>query len=185
MTKIFSLLPLIFLLVSQLIAQPCQEITIATDSTKQSILRQFISSAEKNRFFVNDKGIVKLTRYQDANGLTRWYLVATIDDQYKDNPPTKFSDFDGDIVLVYDADSSGKELPTKGNAANINQCLEEKIGDRVYIRPRTKNRWTSHEYKTLSGKIIRQGQRRITTGNGGSLIIIFQKDGTYKTLTPV
>ena len=167
-------------------AQPCHKVEIATDSVKRAILDKFISESIKTNYFIGDKGMVQVNIYKDEKGRDCWLLLPQIDDSYKDNPPTKYADLDGDgdiMFLVYEANSSGIELPFRGDRTAVIKCLEAVIGDRLYIRPPKQDRWV--EFKDPTGKLRRTKKQTITLGNGGSLIIIFNKDGTYKTLTPV
>lgn len=191
MRKRLRLLFCIILLHSSAFAQtgnppPCTEVKlvdIAPDNTRQVILFQFIQSCERG-WWVNDKGIVILHEYRNREGKYCWLLLPCIDDRYKDNPPSRAADFRGDIVLIYDADSSGHALPTVGDKTALNQCLEQIIGDRVYIRPTIRSRWTN-QVMPFTNRRRMQGNRRLQYGNGGSLIIIFHPNGTVEKLLPV
>ena len=132
----------------------------------------------------NDKGIVLLREYQNEQGKACWLLLPSIDDSYKDNPPGRFASFNGDIILVFDADSSKNVKPTERDKDRLNQCLAKIIGDRVYTRPTTKTRWTDNVMPFTNRKMER-GTSRIYGGNGGSLIIIFNSDGSYEKLLPI
>jgi hypothetical protein len=161
-------------------AQPCQKVEIATDPVKRAILEKFISDSRNTNYFIRDKGIVELNVYTDKEGRDCWYLFPQIDDSYKDNPPIQYAVFGNDIILIYQANDSGVALPTKGDTAALNQCLEDIIGGRVYIRPK-KGIWV--ESIGIDGKLKRSQVRIITTGSSGDLTVIFNKDGTYKTYT--
>lgn len=164
---------------------PCREakqVNIAPDDNKRKILVDFIRSCEQNWGKYN-KGIVLLREYHNQEGKLCWVLLPSIDDEYKDNPPNRFADFEGDIILIFDADSRGNVKPTSEDNNALNQCLERIIGDRVYTRPTIKTRWTS--YMPLPNKKIKIARRRIYGGNGGSLIIVFNADGSYEKLHPV
>ena len=163
-------------------APPCRQVDVDTDTTKRRLLYEFIDASLKNRRFVNDKGIVQLNVYKNKEGLTCWMLIPHIDDQYKDNPPPTFDDLNGDIILVYPADVNGYELKTP-NPEALNKCLEAVIGDRVYRRPTIKGRWTRYKLPGMD-RIFTEGVHRDETGSGGAIIIIFQKDGTYKKVYP-
>ncbi|MBN8823783.1 MULTISPECIES: hypothetical protein [unclassified Spirosoma] len=163
---------------------PCtdvQQVTIATDSIKQKILFEFIQNCVKEQWFNTnyDKGIVHLYEFHNSENKLCWILSATIDDIYKNNPPLRFSDFRGDIILVYDADSTGRVVKTTADKAVLNRCLEQIIGDRVFTRPTTRRRWTSDVLPYINRK-RNEGNRRFSTGGGGSTLVIFEKDGTYK-----
>ena len=165
---------------------PCDEVKqvkLDTDSTRTKILFDFIRACEQNEW-KNDKGIVLLREYQNEQGKSCWLLLPSIDDRYKDNPPGRFASFNGDIILVFDADSTGNVKPAQGDKNALNQCLEQIIGDRVYIRPTIKTRWTDNVRPFTNDK-MEEGARRIWAGNGGSLIIIFNEDGSYRKLLPV
>jgi len=161
-------------------AQPCRKIEIATDSVKRTILQKFISESRQTKYFIRDKGIVELRIYTDKEGRDCWYLVPHIDDRYKDNPPIQYAVFGNDIILIYQANASGIAHPTKGDTAALNQCLEEVIGGRVYIRPK-KGIWV--ESIGIDGKLRKEQVRIIMTGSIGDLTVLFNKDGTYQTYT--
>lgn len=167
---------------------PCGEVKqvkLDTDQTKRQILSEFISSCIRNNYWNNDKGIVLLREYQNEQGKSCWLLLPSIDDSYKNSPPSRFASFNGDIVLIYDAESNGLVLkPTVVDKDSLNQCLEKIIGDRVYTRPTIKSRWTDNVMPFTNRKMER-GAGRINGGNGGSLIIIFNPDGSYEKLLPV
>jgi hypothetical protein len=168
------------------ISPPCDEVKqvkLDTDTSKRQILSDFIRACEQNEW-KNDKGIVLLREYQNEQGKYCWLLIPSIDDRYKDNPPARFASFNGDIILVFDADSTGNIKVAQGDKNALNQCLEQIIGDRVYIRPTIKTRWTDNVVPFTNRK-MKVGARRISAGNGGSLIIIFNGDGSYKKLLPV
>jgi hypothetical protein len=111
-------------------------------------------------------------------------LSPCIDDRYKDNPPNRFATFNGDIILVFEADSMQRRKVASGDKMGINQCLEQIIGDRVYIRPATNTRWTD-SVRPFTNEKMKEGRRRISAGNDGSVIIIFNGDGTFQKLLPV
>jgi hypothetical protein len=166
---------------------PCTEVKqvkLDTDQTKRQILSEFVSRCVSNSSWKNDKGIVLLREYQNEEGKLCWLLLPSIDDTYRDNPPTRFASFDGDIILIFDADSKQNVKPTNGDKTALNQCLEQIIGDRVYTRPMIKGRWTDMVLPFTNRK-MKEGAHRHTLGNGGSLIIIFNSDGSYKKLLPV
>lgn len=167
-------------------APPCDEvkqIDIAPGSIKKSIISKFIQECERN-WWKTDKGIIHLAEYKNEQGKLCWLLQQRIDDSYKDNPPDQFADFDGDIILIFEADSNRNIIPTKKNRDALNRCLEQIVGDRVYIRPTIKTRWTS-SVLPITNKKLKVGRRRIRGGNGGSLIIIFNADGSFEQLLPV
>jgi hypothetical protein len=169
---------------------PCstvEQVEIAPDSLKKRILFEFIRASISNKWFssVYDKGIVHLHEYTNEEGENCWRLFPTIEDRYKDNPPTRFSDFGGDIILVYEADSVGHPLKTKGDIDSLNACLEQIIGDRVFTRPANRSRWTSDVLPIINRRRS-EGNRRNITGNGGDVIIIFDKKakGGYRKSYP-
>ena len=166
---------------------PCNEVKqvkLDTAQTKRQILSDFISNCVRNRYWMNDKGIILIREYQNEEGKQCWLLSPSIDDGYKDNPPNRFATFNGDIVLIFDANSKGITKESTGNRNALNQCLDQIIGDRVYIRPSTKSRWAD-TVLPITNRKIKEGARRIWGGNGGSLIIIFNADGSYQKLLPV
>lgn len=166
---------------------PCnqvQQVKLDIDQTKRQILSEFISNCVRNKYWINDKGIVLLKEYRNEQGKLCWLLLPSIDDSYKDNPPNRFVSFQGDIILVFDADLSGKSKESTGDKAALRQCLEQIIGDRVYSRPTVKSRWAD-TVMPFTNRTLKEGARRLSGGNGGSLIIIFDGDGSYRKLLPV
>ncbi len=165
---------------------PCNEVErvdLESDQVKSKILVDYIYYCESKEW-KNDKGIVILTEYTNEDGKYCWSLTPSIDDSYKDNPPKKFATFKGDIILIFQGGRIPNAKPDSGDKDKLNGCLEQLIGDRVYIRPTTKGRWADG-FRPFTTEKIKEGRRRISMGNGGGLIIIFNGDGTYKKLLPV
>ena len=125
-----------------------------------------------------------MREYKNEQSKPCWLLLPSIDDSYKDNPPNRFASFNGDIILVFEADSNKNVKPIEGDKNRLNQCLEQIIGDRVYTRPAMKSRWTDNVMPFTNRK-MKRGASRMSGGNGGSLIIIFNADGSYEKLLPV
>lgn len=165
---------------------PCNEakqVKLDTDPKKRQILSNYIQDCVRTQW-KNDKGIVLLREYQNEQGKSCWLLLPSIDDSYKDSPPDRFASFNGDIILIFDADSRQNIKPSIGNKDQLNRCLEQIIGDRVYTRPMIKTRWTD-DVMLFTGRKKERGASRISAGNGGSLIIIFNPDGSYESLLPI
>ena len=166
---------------------PCNEVQltdiVAKSSAKQQVLADYIKSCEQNSWR-NDKGVVILYQYRNFQDQTCWYLSSSMDDRYKDNPPRKFMDFEGDIVLIYDGKPGGSSRDTTLNKNALNHCLEQIIGDRVYIRPTLKSRWTNGVLPISNHKLT-VCRRHIYGGNGGALIIVFTSDGSYQKILPL
>ena len=164
-------------------APPCRQVDLSIDTTRKRILDNFISASDRERYFVNDKGIIHLTTYTDAKGLTNWKLSPQIDDWYKYNPTPTFAVYDDYIILVYPADVNGNELRTP-ETAPVNKCLEDIIGDRVYLRPTRRDRWVPPYKEPGLDRVFTQGRRVAVTGGGGEIHVLFYKNGTYK-ITPM
>jgi hypothetical protein len=167
---------------------PCDEVErvdLESDSIKRQILARFIFHCEE-KSWKNDKGIVMLTEYINDDGKQCWLLTPSIDDRYKDNPPRKFAILSGDIILIFEGDTTGMQKPWPGSKDKnkINDCLDKIIGDRVYIRPTAKTRWADG-FRPFTTEKITEGRHRWISGNGGDIIIIFNGDGTYKIAIPV
>lgn len=165
---------------------PCDEIErvdVESDSIKRKILLDYIVRCEQEAWR-NDKGIVMLIEYLNENNKQCWLLIPSIDDRYKDNPPRKFATLYGDIILIFDGDKNGNMRPASLDKDKLNVCLEQLVGDRVYIRPKIKTRWADG-VRPFTTEKIKEGRRRIIAGNGGTLLIIFNGDGTYRKLLPV
>lgn len=163
-------------------ASPCQQIDIITNREQGKIIRDFVSSSVRDHYFINNKGIISLHRYRNVNGDSVWHLTPMIDNSYEDNPPTKFSTFGGDIILVYDADEKGN-IDQNPSAKLYNACLADVIGNRVYPRPTRKDRWINETI--FNGRKINQGAQWDSTGNRGDIMVIFKKDGSYEISRPV
>ncbi len=165
-------------------SQICEKVKIDSESIKKDIIYDFIKECKHNGSFIHEKGVVKLNIYKNKEDKYCWLLIPLIEDSYKDNPPEKYAEVGVDIVLIYDANNIGHELPTDGRKhAKLNECLEEVIGDYLYIRPTQKRR--TFEYVDAAGKVRKTQKHIIKGGNGGSLVIEFNKDGTYVTKKPV
>ncbi len=157
---------------------PCSEVTqvnLVTDTTIDRLLIKTIHRFEKE-WWVGDKGIVHLYEYFDKEGNYCWFLKPFIDDTYRDNPPNRFMDFRGDIVLIYSADSNRNLIPPGGNKKARNDCLNQIVGDRVYIRPSQRERWSSYS-QTIHGRTTRGKGRRIVAGHAGDTVIVFKSNG--------
>jgi hypothetical protein len=165
---------------------PCfeaKQVKLDTNQTRRQILADFINDCVRNRYWINDKGIILLREYQNDQGKLCWLLLPCIDDRYKQNAPNRFASFNGDIIIIYDANSKGIPYETTGDKNSI-RCLEQIVGDRVYSYPTIHSRWTDMVLPFTNRK-LKEGARRISGGNGGSLIIIFNPDGSYQKLLPV
>jgi hypothetical protein len=182
MKKSILLILISLLGVGVILAQPCEEVKIDTTPAKRNLLVEYLDQCFKQRLFVEDKGIVRLEINYDSLHQERWNLSVMIDDRYKDDPPTKYSRFNDNLFLVYD---KSKKITKPVNVEPILACLEEVIEDRVYIRPPKKVYHTTIEVNGITKKVQRVKRIQIAGNYWKELIIIFQKDGTYKTLKPV
>jgi len=162
---------------------PCRQVDLSIDTTKRRILNDFINECYKENSFVYDKGIIHLEIYTDAKGLTNWILYPRIDDSYKDNPTSSFAVYNSYIILVYAADVNGRVVRTL-NPGPVNKCLEDIIGDRVYLRPTRTDRWVPPYKIPGLDRVFTEGMRRSVTGGGGAISVLFYKNGTYK-ITPM
>jgi hypothetical protein len=164
--------------------QPCRQITI-TDTTQQRLLYNFITESVRHSYFVNDKGVVVITRFiHEQNKRPSWLIEAVIDDRYKDNPPVEWAIFNRDVILFYDTKSSQFDVLKHEATPELLRCLDEVIGDRLYIRPPKRDRWM--DVPGVNGKTRKVRANRIHTGNSNnSKIIIFEADGRITVLVPV
>ncbi|MFP4095013.1 MAG: hypothetical protein ACLFUB_11040, partial [Cyclobacteriaceae bacterium] len=161
-------------------APPCEYVEIVDEyATKYNILEDFVAAMKRENYFQNDKGIIVMKRYKNNEGDSVWMLNPMIDDGYKDNPPTKFSLFETRPILIYEADQEARITSTPTPNA-YNECLEDIIGDRVYLRPTREDRWTK-EYE-FAGRLYNQGGRTSSTGGGGGIFVIFNDDGSYEII---
>jgi hypothetical protein len=164
-------------------APPCEYVElVGGDTSKYNILKGFVNEMERKNYFQNDKGIVIMTRYRNEEGDSVWMLNPMIDDRYQDNPPTKFSIFGtGWIVLVYEDNQYNQASGTSDPKA-YNKCLEDIIGNRVYLRPKRTDRWTK-EYK-FAGRLYNQGAIRVKIDHGKGQKVVFDQKGGHEVLPP-
>jgi len=168
-------------MVKALSAQNCEYVNIATDSVKKRVLSDFHRESVQNHYFLPNKGVVELTVFTNKEGYLCWQLVPLIDDRFKANPPTQYSTFLAiydEYVLIYKGNEYGNRLKTQGDTAAINRCLRGVLEDRVYINPTYSKRLKQITLPDGQKRTIEQ--RTHLHGNGGEVIIIFNKDGTIK-----
>ncbi len=162
-------------------AQSCRRIDI--DSAQQKILNQYIQESDRGHYFVNDKGIVVVTRFVNESGRPAWAMKVLLDDGYKDNPPYEWVQLGRDVVLFYNATSRYNVEKTTATPELL-KCLDEAIGDRLYVRPPKRDRWM--DVPGPNGKTMKVRANRITTGSSNNeTVIIFEADGKIKTLKSV
>jgi hypothetical protein len=158
--------------------KPCSEYTL--NQQEQAIVRQYVMSCIRDHWFVNSKGIVEIRRFVNEKGEKCWYMMAVIDDSYKDNPPTEYAWCTADLVFFYDSikpNSFAKKQTTP--TPELLACLEEVTYDKLYIRPPAKR-----QYTTIFGKQILH--MRHCLGNcANDLIVTFHERGDYtKSIVP-
>ena len=164
------------------IAQPCKQITI-DDTTQRGVLGRYINQSIKGNYFVHDKGVVVVTKFTNELGRPVWLISTAIDDKYKDNPPLEWATFGQDVVLFYNARSRFEVIKTKATPELLS-CLDQVIGDRLYIRPPVRDRWVN--VTGPDGKPHKRSARRIFGGNtSNEQIITFEADGTIKVLQSI
>ncbi|MDF7816940.1 hypothetical protein P1X15_05010 [Runella sp. MFBS21] len=81
--------------------KPCHEYTL--NEQEKVVVSSYIMTCVHGHWFVNNKGVVKITRFVNEKGEKCWYLVAVIDDRYKDNPPTEYAWCNADLVFFYES----------------------------------------------------------------------------------
>jgi len=156
---------------------PCQQVEIIQNETQKSLMYDLLIEWQEKNYFQRGRGIIGLVQQTTAEGKRVWGVYPMIDDMYKANPPDKYARFSRTVILIYDADSNGRDLPIKGEAAERIRCLEEVIGDLVYINPPLKPRY--EEVRLPNGKKELREYKVAQTGGGGGYWITFNKDGTY------
>lgn len=163
-------------------SQPCQEVNLLDSRAKRELLKEYVTSCRLKNYFIEDKGVVSIVTYQDAAGHVCWYLSALIDDRFLKNPPTQYTEIDNYICLVYQGNSSGMPVTQTAPASELESCLSDIIGSRVY-------KYVSgpqYTYTTdATGKKEKWRVKHTDTGNvHNGLIIIFNKDGSYTKEIP-
>jgi hypothetical protein len=166
-----------------LFAQVCRPVALATDSVHRAELGRYIQLCQQQYVLSEGKGLVHLTCYQDAEGLSCWYLSALADDRYTLTPPSQHTVFNKQIILIYQGNQSGTPLPIAGDPTARVACLREVVGSRVspYLR--------SPQYTTVpdaTGKLQRVQVQQVTGGAPNhDLLLKFHKNGTVTRLKPV
>lgn len=179
MKQILIFVTFCLLTVSVSIAQPCRQIAI--DSAQIRIFRSYIDECEREHFFVADKGVVVVTRFNHKSGRPAWRMNLIVDDRYKDNPPTEWAELTGDIILFYNADTQFSDPYKTTPTPDLLSCLDKVIGDRLYIRPPKSDRTIEVE---RPGKEPVKIDSRRTWGMSGlnHEIVIFETNGKVTIL---
>jgi hypothetical protein len=145
-----------------------------------TILREYQSECSRNRFFYEDKGIVKVVVFQDSLNRQVYRLSALIDDRYLDNPTNEYLTIGADVFLFYHGDKEGNEIKNVLKNNEI-ECLKKLVGDRVYIRPLKADRWV--EYQGINNQTLRTKTRTIYAGNIWNVTdYIFTSESKFETL---
>jgi len=122
---------------------PCQEANLKFTSAQEEVLRDFLMECLRDGgYFVNDKGVILLRIFtdqqsiHDPKAIVRWDISYAIDDLFMSNPPSKYFDYKGYLVLIWNQSSEAIEKSqSKTTIESVKQCLWEKIGDRLYQHP--------------------------------------------------
>jgi hypothetical protein len=165
------------------LSQPCHQITI-DDPKEKLLLSEYINECVRDHHFIDDKGVVVITRFINEMGRPTWDIRAVIDDAYKDNPPTEWATFGQDIILFYDA-RSRFELPKTTATPELLKCLDVAVGDRLYVRPPKQDRWVETTDPNGKGRRVRNMGRVTGGGAHNSKVITFEADGKVKILKSV
>ncbi|MEZ0485621.1 hypothetical protein [Fibrella aquatica] len=130
-----------------------------------------------------DMGIYRVDRYPaSADNPERWLVTLVIDDRYKNEPPKEFAQLGQNIYFFYDA-VPGRLPVANPSTPEILAYQDELIGDRLYIRPAPKQRYTEHKIK---GEIVREEIGRSMKGGYPqySIWFAFREDGTITQSRP-
>lgn len=166
-----------------LFAQACRPVVLATDSVHRAELARYIQLCQQQYALSEGKGVVHLTSYQDAKGLSCWYLTVYDDDRYTLTPPGQYAVFNQQVILVYQGNQDGTPLPLAGDLATRVACLREVVGSRVSPYSRAPQYTTVRD---ATGQLQRVQVQHVTGGAlHHDLIIQFHKDGTVTRLQPV
>ncbi len=164
---------------------PCKEFkVIGKNPVKRKVMKETIEFFLGKNCFINNRGIVRLYISSDKRGNEVWSMYSSIDNRhiwFEESVTPLFEVFDGDIVLIYKTDTEA--LITKMSTVErkkIQECIDRIIGDRVYERPKRKDRWTN-EFLGPNNPNPR-GIDRGYTGTDCKRRVVFTKDGSYKEI---
>jgi hypothetical protein len=148
------------------------------DTNIIKMIADYHIEAINNHWFYEDKGIILMSKC--VTDTADVYLFnACIDDRFLENPPTKYCFLFGTVVVMYDTDQKCK--PQKGVLSEDDKkILLTEIGDRIYERPKIKERWyeirwsdTNIEHKKLEWPYM------VRVGGGTDIQYFLKKNGKY------
>lgn len=111
---------------------------------EEKVIRDYLNFAVSNKYFINGYGILAINEYQNKDNDKAWLISFMIDDRYKEDPPLKWANYDGDILVFYDRDyrGEGKRIEfSNDEKKQVLDSLDNIILDRVYIRPPYRKRF--------------------------------------------
>lgn len=160
--------------ISRVFAQ-CQEV-VFTDTTEIKQLSLFYMIHMKGHRQHALGQFVVLYRFVN-NGDNCWKLRYEIDDLCLDECPSKYCYFGSNtIVLIHDADESGKPIPNP-DCQQTKACIQQVVDGWLFIHPR-KDRWMVKTNKDGSTTRVNMGQKPIRKEEFFTRMIRFKKDGT-------
>jgi hypothetical protein len=141
------------------------------------VLTNYWNECVKNRYFFEDKGIVKVIIFKDSLNNNCLRLSALIDNRFQENPTNSYTFIGSNLYLIYEGDSIGNEInPTKDK--KLSKAINEIVQDRVYMRPPKVKKWV--ETFNLKGQKIKVRAITLSSGNiWNETIVIFNKNGGY------
>ncbi|MFN3784584.1 MAG: hypothetical protein ACK4R6_11725 [Spirosomataceae bacterium] len=146
----------------------------------KEVLTNYWHECERNRYFFEDKGIVKVIIFKDSLNNNCLRLSAIIDDRFQENPTDSYTFIGANLYLIYRGDANGNEVnPSKNN--KLGKALNEIVQDRVYLRPPNVERWV--DSVNSKGQKMKVRAVNLRSGNiWNEMIFMFNKNGDYTKL---
>jgi hypothetical protein len=170
--------------------QPCREAELV-NGKQRAALEAYIIKMEYLKLLPPDKGIVLLRRSTDSLFQEQWYLVPTKYelDKRKSHLPQQYYRIKDRIVLVWDDDNRQEVDPLQKQL--ILSCLDSLLKDKVLPFQYVKEKWVTREEAFGTPRSDPRSQEKILTQSFdwpqpvGSVIFVFNKDGTFKSYAPM
>ena len=157
----------------------CRKRTLNT--LEKAIIREYITEAQKSRWFKNDIGIVVVREDLSKYPEKKWEMLTYIDYSFGLDSTYTYALYSSDLILFKTISKESFPINKKADG-----CWDDVIGDRLYIKPPKQNR----PYKlTVDGwedskpildankkiKIIPDGRRSYFDGSISDRVYLFSE----------